>query len=117
MIHRHTPGYLLDIEPIITHVAKRLRVPIEELKGPRRGQHTALCRQIAFFLIRDMTHRSYPQIGAYFGRDHSTVIHGCNLIINRIAREPEFAETIRYLRHELTDETCFKEDGWVGTLA
>ena len=50
----------------------------------RRLRVVVLARQIAYFVARELTQASFPQIGALCGkRDHSTVMHGCN----RIARE------------------------------
>ena len=50
----------------------------------RRLRTVVRARQIAYFVARELTQASFPQIGNLCGkRDHSTVMHGCN----RIARE------------------------------
>ena len=54
---------------------------MEELIGKRRTRDVAIARQVAMYLARDLTEMSLPQIGdALGGRDHTTVMHGCNKI-------------------------------------
>ncbi len=46
------------------------------LESKRRSKDVAVPRQVAIYLIREMTNYSLPVIGRYFGgRDHSTIIH------------------------------------------
>jgi chromosomal replication initiation ATPase DnaA len=40
---------------------------------------------------------SFPMIGGYFSKDHSTVIHACNTIQKRIEAEPGFRTVIEEL--------------------
>jgi chromosomal replication initiator protein len=68
-------------ETIMKTVAKRYRLPADELRQNKRSQKVALPRQIAMYLCRELTELSLPQIGeAFGGRDHSTVIHSVNKI-------------------------------------
>lgn len=73
-------------------VAKEFNVSVHDLSGKRRTQNIALARQVAMFLCRKHTARSFPEIGALFGgRDHSTVIHAIKSITDRMPLE----ETLR----------------------
>lgn len=59
------------------------------------SQPAAWIRQIAMYLTREITGRSYPEIGRAFGnRDHTTVIHAVRLVKKRIAEDPQVAEEI-----------------------
>jgi chromosomal replication initiator protein len=50
---------------------------------------------VAMYLSRSLTDSSLKSIGASFGgRDHSTVIHACDLISRRMASDPAFRERI-----------------------
>jgi chromosomal replication initiator protein len=71
------------------------------LMAPRRDQHTAFARQLAMYLCREVTHASFPIIGQFFGRDHSTVLHACKTITARACAQPEFAEKLKALVEEL----------------
>ncbi len=69
-------------------VAKEFNVSVHDLSGKRRTQNIALARQVAMFLCRKHTARSFPEIGALFGgRDHSTVIHAIKSITDRMPNE------------------------------
>ena len=53
------------------------------------------------YLCRKLTESSFPAIGDAFGRDHSTVIHACNLIARRVGNDSAFRLTIEKVECEL----------------
>jgi len=71
------------------------------LLSMRRDQHTAFARQLAMYLCREVTHASFPVIGKFFGRDHSTVVHACKIVTARMAAQPQLADKVRRLAEEL----------------
>jgi len=74
-------------------VARQFNVSINDLSGKRRTQNIALARQVAMFLCRKHTARSFPEIGAIFGgRDHSTVIHAIKTMNDRMVTETSLQE-------------------------
>jgi hypothetical protein len=49
---------------------------IRDIKSHGRERRVALVRQVAMFVSKKKTDKSYPTIGYYFGgRDHTTVLH------------------------------------------
>ena len=60
---------------IISQVCKFYSVDEVVLRGTKKNKGTAEARQIAMYLIRQMTNLSFPDIGQEFSRDHSTVIY------------------------------------------
>jgi chromosomal replication initiator protein len=90
-----------DIEGIQKTVADFFHIRLADLKSKKRTQHIAFCRQVAMYLCRKMTDSSFPAIGEAFGRDHSTVIHGHNLIARRIANDSAFRFSIEKIEREL----------------
>lgn len=42
-----------------------------------RQKTVARARAVAMYLVRDICEMSYPEIGDYFERDHSTIINAC----------------------------------------
>jgi chromosomal replication initiator protein len=55
----------------------------------------ALARQVAMYLARTLTDSSLKAIGDRFGgRDHTTVIHACDKVASRMARDAGFRERI-----------------------
>ena len=65
---------VVDVEGIQREVARYYKVPVEALKEDRRQKALAHARQVAMYLSRKLTKGSFPEIGARFNKDHSTVI-------------------------------------------
>ena len=91
----------LDIDIIQQHVAESFHIRLIDLKSKKRTQHLAFCRQVAMYLCRKLTSRSFPAIGAGFGRDHSTVIHACNLIARRVDNDGAFRVLMQKIERQL----------------
>ena len=90
------------ISEIQSAVAKSFNLTKLDLISQRRTQNVALPRQIAMYLVKTMTTRSYPEIGRRFGgRDHTTAIHSVQKITARCVSDPSFAMTIEALKAEL----------------
>lgn len=64
-----TPGL------IISEVCRFYSIEESVLRGTLKDKITAEARQIAMYLIRELTSLSFPDIGKEFGKDHTTVIH------------------------------------------
>ena len=79
----------------------RDRVTTEQIKGTGRARDIVVPRQIAMYLIREMTSHSLPEIGQYFGRDHSTVMHAINKVSENIKKDEEMAAQVSRLRQHL----------------
>ncbi len=95
-------GSELDIDQIIDLVATRFGVSRERLLGRDRSREVALPRQVAMYLIREETDASLPQIGAALGgRDHTTVIYGCDKIADLLERDDTLRRQIFALREAL----------------
>jgi chromosomal replication initiator protein len=85
-------------ERILAAVSEQFGVRPETLVGKRRTQAIALPRQVAMYLMRTLTELSLVEIGRCFGgRDHSTVIHACRQIANRIQHDESFRDKVNGL--------------------
>jgi len=70
-------------------------VQLEMMKAKKKTSNIVLARQVAMYLCRSLTDNSLKTIGeAFGGRDHSTVIHACNLVSDRMASNAIFREKI-----------------------
>lgn len=74
---RSVTGAVTTMAVICEVVARRYGLTVEALRGHTREQPAVRARQVAMRLCREMTDRSYPAIGRFFNRDHSTVMHAC----------------------------------------
>src|SRR5262245_4325452 len=85
-------------ERILAAVSERFGVRPETLVGKRRTQAIAVPRQVAMYLMRHLTELSLVEIGRFFGgRDHSTVIHACRQIAERIHGDESFRDKVNGL--------------------
>ncbi len=94
----------LELSPsvVIDIVANHYRVPVEELVGKGRSRHLAWPRQVTMYLLREETEASLAQIGvALGGRDHTTVMHGCEHVADAIRRDENVHREIDALRNAL----------------
>jgi chromosomal replication initiation ATPase DnaA len=65
--------------------AKYFGVDIAEILSERRTLKAMVPRHITMYLARELTSLSYPQIGACFNRDHTTVLYACDKITQQVA--------------------------------
>lgn len=72
---------LVTIENIQKEVAEYYRIKVSDLKSKSRLRSLARPRQLAMALAKELTNRSFPEIGKNFGdRDHTTVMYACDKI-------------------------------------
>jgi len=70
---------------ILDATAKTFGFTLDELCGPNRRRPLVTARQIAMYVMRELTDFSYPAIAREFGgRDHTTVIHAVDKIGNQM---------------------------------
>jgi len=84
-------------------VARYFDIRPEDFKSKKRSKDIAYPRQIAMYLCRELTDMSLPKIGqAFGGRDHTTVIHACEKIMEELQTNPETKRAINELKKNLT---------------
>ncbi|MBI5330378.1 MAG: chromosomal replication initiator protein DnaA [Betaproteobacteria bacterium] len=72
----------VSIENIQKTVADYYKIKVADLFSKKRTRNIARPRQMAMYLARELTDMSFPDIGQSFGgRDHTTVIHACEKIL------------------------------------
>jgi len=92
----------LSPEKIVEIVARYYQVPVEQLRGKARDRQIVLPRQVAMYLMREETEAPLLRIGAALGgRDHSTVLHGCEKIEREMQESDDFRRELNSLREML----------------
>lgn len=61
---------------ILNEVAEKHDVCPREMLSSGKANPVAKARFECWYRIKNETRYSYPQIGRFFGKDHSTVVHG-----------------------------------------
>ena len=96
-----------EIRPaeIVQTVASAFGVPMDRMLGRERSHDIALPRQIAMYLLREEAKISLPQIGeALGGRDHTTVMYGCEKIADLLERDDRLRRQVVEIREKLYDQ-------------
>ena len=86
---------------VVKFVARHYGLKVSEIKSRNRSRHIALPRQVAMYLLKQLTKLSYPDIGRHFNdKHHSTVMHSVNRIEEERSKSPDFDRTIQgFLDH------------------
>ena len=99
-----TPSERREItaDVIIEIVAEHYNLNRSELASPTKKKNIAYPRQIAMYLCREMTDVPLVSVGELLGgRDHSTVIHGCDRISTDLRTNEQLQSTIENLRKKI----------------
>ena len=83
---------------IQTLVATYYDISVYDLKGKSRSRPLVHARQVAMYLVREMTDATLLAIGGQFGgRDHTTVLHSCRKIESLIKTKRETFQEVTEL--------------------
>ncbi|MGI8960255.1 MAG: chromosomal replication initiator protein DnaA [Bryobacteraceae bacterium] len=90
----------ISMESIVRAVADRFSTSPAQLKLKSNTHQIAYPRQVAMYLVKELTHASLPEIGRYFGgKHHTTVLHSIQKIESLRQRD----EDLNSLIHAVTD--------------
>jgi chromosomal replication initiator protein len=94
----------IKIEDIQKVVATHFNVSKQDMLSARRTRAIVRPRQIAMYLAKTMTPRSFPEIGKRFGgRDHTTVLHAVRKVEELAAADAALAQEIELLKRMIQD--------------
>jgi chromosomal replication initiator protein len=100
------------IAEIQERVAEAFELSRSELMSRSRRRPVAVARQVAMYLCRDLaggaggekrgrSWASFPRIGMAFARDHSSVMHACDVVSRRRVTDVAFARRVEELARKL----------------
>lgn len=95
-------GYLLPrgitVDRIVSEVARGFGITVEEIVGPSRSPVIVTARACAMAVVRNTTDWSLSQIGRYFDRDNTTVVHH----VSKVMGDPELRREVELVVEELS---------------
>jgi len=96
----------LSPDEIIEQVARHFGLDPRQVRGRSRKRDVARPRQVAMYLIREETDASLPQIGDLLdGRDHSTILYGCERVNELLEEDLDFQREVTALRQRLYERS------------
>jgi chromosomal replication initiator protein len=88
----------VTIEQIQKRVGEHFGLRAQDLKVRSNSKQIAFPRQVAMFLVKQLTSASLPEIGRQFGgKHHTTVLHSINKISNLRQSDKDLNKTINRL--------------------
>jgi chromosomal replication initiator protein len=97
-----------EVQPneIVEQVAEDFGVTVERILGRERSRQVTLPRQVAMYLLREEANISLPQIGETLGgRDHTTVMYGCDKVSDMLERDDRMRRRIIDLKEKIFGNT------------
>lgn len=94
----------ISIEMIQRVVGDYFNLSRNELKGKKRTKAIVFPRQLAMYIAREITEFSTTELGDEFGgRDHTTVMHACQKMENRMKTDPTLEPIVQNLIRTLKE--------------
>ena len=85
----------ITIDKIALEVSRTFNINQDDLKSTKQSASVSKARQIAMYIVREVTQMSMSNIGAEFGgRDHSTVVYAIQKVEKNIKTDISLKETI-----------------------
>lgn len=92
----------ITIDLIQRATAEYYDVSVSDMRVKRRSKTIAFPRQVAMYLVRELTDHSLPEIGQYFGgRDHTTVLHAYNKVLKEVEKDPGTKKAVDHIKNSL----------------
>ncbi len=90
----------ISFDAILRSVAEKFGLQPAQLKQKTNARQIAFPRQIAMYLMKELTQASLPEIGRLFGgKHHTTVLHSIQKIEQLRQKDPD----LNRILHSLTD--------------
>ena len=84
----------VTIERIVEETARAFQLTGADLRSKRRSADISHARQVAMYIISQMTGQPTKAIGNEFSRDHSTVVYALREMRAEIQRDPGLRKTV-----------------------
>ena len=96
----------VTLEDIVRQVSDATSVSEKEIVGISRKKELVEARQISAYLAREVLGTSLSSIGLYLGgRDHTTILHACRNIEEKIKTEKKVKQIVGAIKKELSAVT------------
>ena len=108
LVLKTVPEYLRNNEPLADTVARIIQttaayysVKPDDVLGKERKKNIQTARNVSMYIVRTVTGASYPQIGVFFYRDHSTVHSNIAKVEAEIADDAVFEANVDAILKEI----------------
>ena len=94
----------LTVEKIIEEVARTFGVTAEDIRSSKRNSNISKARQIAIYVVREITQLSMNLIGDEFGgRDHSTIVYAVKQVEKDMSKDTKVKSMVEDIIKNIMD--------------
>lgn len=94
----------VTVERIINEVARTYNVSPADIRSNKRAAQISSARQVAAYVVREITQMSMAAIGEEFGgRDHSTIVYAIQQVEKNMTQDSHYKETIEDIIKNIRD--------------
>lgn len=95
----------VTIDKIINEVARTYGVTPEDIRSKKRSAVISTSRQVAMFVVRDITQMPLSSIGKEFGgRDHSTIVYAIQQVEKNMKEKQQFKAVVNDIIKNVRDK-------------
>ena len=91
----------ITIEKVAKEVAQYYNVTIEDFKSSARNKKVSGARQIAVYLARELTEKSFESIAEYFNKKHPTMLYSYEQVKGDLKTDKELDKSINELKRKI----------------
>jgi chromosomal replication initiator protein len=92
----------LSLDHIVEAVARYYHMMPSDIKSPSRSKDVSHARQVAIYIIRDLTEASFPKIGELLGgRKHTTILYAFEKMREELQHQPLLARQVQEITQRL----------------
>ena len=86
----------VTIDNILAEISRTYGVPVEDITSKKRNKTISHARQISMYVAREVTEKSYEDIGSKIaGRHYSTALYACKEVSDLMTKDSKERETIQ----------------------
>lgn len=93
-----------SVDNILKAVSTVFQVKVQDLKGHSRSKELTLARQVAMYLAKSLISESLTDIGAAFGKTHSTVLYACKTVEHKISKDTALLSQIHLCKNHIVGQ-------------
>ena len=83
-------------------VASYYNISAKDIKGSSRSAKIAEARQVAIYLSRELTKQSFPAIGDFFDKKHTTILYS----YDKVKEELKTNKSLSHSIDAITNQIC-----------
>jgi len=92
------------VEKIIDEVARTFGTTSADIRSSKRSANISNARQVAIYVVREITQMPMTAIGEEFGgRDHSTIVYAIQQVEKGLVRDPKTKATVEDIVKNIRD--------------